>query len=514
MSRIDRLPPEYAAHAALVLDAIRTGARIEVAPPARWATRRDPRNPTMGGAAAVLSAALGEPFMPWQRQVADVALELDRDRPGAWRYQKVIVSVSRQSGKSTLMRAVRATKAIMQKDRLLLMTAQTGKDAKKQWNKLLTRSTAKGSPLVNALEIRKSQGSEALTFRNGSVISPFAPTPKSIHGDTVHHVDVDEVWSFGRDDGDALVEAIDPTQITVFDRQSWWLSTKGTHLSALLNDLIEEGRAAVVDPTTTTAYFEWSCPDNVDYFAPETVASFHPAVGLTQALPDIMAKAKGPRGTWFRAYLNRDQGGGSASTIVDLDDLAALSPSTLAPLPAGSELTLAYAVADDRSGACIWAAWLIDGQPHAQLVASGPGQSWLSTTLAILSRSLQPRIIAEGAAGFTRNTTKELTQAGITVERPTPAEYAEACTGFIGRVMDGTVTHGYKAADETDPHPDASAAARGTTALHDAFQAAVLAPMAGSRGIDARKSSGPVDHAQAAVVAVHYALNAPALQLY
>ena len=49
---------------------------------AKYATRRDPSRPTFGNRVAHVAAeVMGTPLMPWQRQVADVAMELyDRDR--------------------------------------------------------------------------------------------------------------------------------------------------------------------------------------------------------------------------------------------------------------------------------------------------------------------------------------------------------------------------------------------------------------------------------------------------
>jgi hypothetical protein len=44
--------------------------------PPLFATPRDPARETLGGAVAEIAEQLGTPFMPWQRQVADVALEL------------------------------------------------------------------------------------------------------------------------------------------------------------------------------------------------------------------------------------------------------------------------------------------------------------------------------------------------------------------------------------------------------------------------------------------------------
>ena len=56
--------------------------------------------PTRGGQVAKLSQAKGRPFMPWQQLAADVALEYDPDT-GLNRYSTIVVTVQRQSGKTT-----------------------------------------------------------------------------------------------------------------------------------------------------------------------------------------------------------------------------------------------------------------------------------------------------------------------------------------------------------------------------------------------------------------------------
>lgn len=506
------LPPVYAAHARHVLASIEAGRRPTQAPPAKYATARTPSNPTLGQAAARTSLALGEPFMPWQQLVADVALELDPARPGCWRYPLVVFSVPRQAGKTTLMRAIRTTVATVRRNRIILMTAQTGKDAKKQWNKLVTRATAQDSPLAPFTAVRQSQGSEALTLPNGSAISPFAPTPKSVHGDTVHMWDIDEAWAFSADEGQALIDALDPTQITVPDRQAFLFSTQGTADSAWWAEYVEAGRAATADPASRMAYFEWSAPTDedgapIEPYAPETVASFHPAVGHTQALPDLMDKAKGPAAVWRRAYLNLQPGKDAAASASGID-LGAWGELGLAEhgggsldVPAGAVVSIGYAVAGDRSGASIWAAWPHEtpqGQrTHLQLVASQPGAAWLPGALVELQRALAPRVIVANDGGLTRNATAEARRLGVQVTAYGVRDYTEASTGLVAAVADGDLTH------------DA------TQAIADAIEVAVLKPMGGSRGYDERASGGPIDHLQAALVAHHAAQAAtPTIQLF
>lgn len=498
------LPPAYAEHGARVLADVAAGRRPTACPPLAYATARTPSNRTAGRQAGGIARLLGEPFMPAQQLIADVALELDPDRPGAWRYQLVVVSLPRQAGKTSLMRAVRVHRAIMRPNLTALMTAQTGKDARKQWSKLAERVTAPDSPLRPFAHIRRSIGSEALAFVNGSRIAPFAPTPKSVHGDTVPLVDVDEGWSFGTEDGHALIEAIDPTQITVRDRQLWIFSTMGTAASTFFHELVDQGREAVSDPRSRMAYFECSAPDGADPLDPLTVASFHPAVGHTQRLDDLMVKARGNPAVWRRSYLNQ-RTATSGPAVVDLAEWDTLQAAR--ELPPADELVLAYAVAADRSGATIAAAWRAgfadDGRPvvHVAVVASQAGAAWLPRTVEELRRRLRPRTVGADDGGVTRNATTELRRLAGTddvVRALTVREYAEACAELLGAVQDGRLTHD------------------GAAQLRDALPAAVMRPMGGARGFDPRASSGPIDALQAATVAAWLALDdaTPTVQLF
>lgn len=493
---LEQLPPAWAAHAVHVFDCLDAGIKPTQAPPPVYATRRDPGNVSLGGSVLRASIALGEPLMPWQASVAMTSHELDPYRPGAWRYPVVIVTVPRQSGKTTLMRAVRVARATARAHQVILMTAQTGKDAKKQWNKMVARAQRDTSPLAPFAHVRKSQGSEALTFPNGSAISPFAPTPKSVHGDTTHLWDVDEAWAFGAEEGGALLDALDPTQITVIDGQAWIFSTMGTAISEWWNAYVDAGRLAVGDPQARVAYFEWSMPEGADPFAPATIASFHPAVGHTQELAKLMEKSSGSAAVWRRGYLNlRSEAGGGS--VVDAEEWAALAADH--PRPAGSNLVIGYAVADDRSGASIYAAWVTgEDSTHVQLVATNPGAAWLPNALKQLQDALAPRAIVADDYGHTRNATAEAQRLGVQVRVLTGREYSAACTDYLGRVADERISHD------------------GSHELADALAVAALRPMAGGRGFDARHSAGPIDALQAPVQAQWAAASdtTPTIQLF
>src|SRR5262245_60313361 len=150
----------------------------------RWATPRTPERATYGEGVARFAEALGYPLMPWQRHVADVALEVDPST-GRLAYRTVIVTVPRQSGKTTLLLGVAAHRALgFGQQQNIVYSAQTGLDARKKfvddWLPVLERS-----PLASAFTKRLTNGQEQLRWRNGSRHSIAATTDTAVHGQTI-----------------------------------------------------------------------------------------------------------------------------------------------------------------------------------------------------------------------------------------------------------------------------------------------------------------------------------------
>nr|WP_300339933.1 terminase large subunit [Actinomyces sp.] len=445
----------------------------------KYATPRTPTNPTFGARIAATAAFMGGTLMPWQRQVADVALELDPTNPGAWRYPVVVVSVPRQAGKSFLLRAVMVDRMMAYRDHEILMTAQTGKDARKRWKQINKALKVEKRP--GYFRTYASQGSERTEYaRTGSFISPFAPTPKSIHGDSLHLVTVDEAWAFDADAGLALETAINPSQLTIRDSQLWIVSTKGTSASAYLNNLIRAGRQAVGDPASRMAYFEWSADEEAaeaDPYSDRTLA-FHPALGHTQTADKIRSLATGDVSAWRRSILNLETATDTA--VVDLaiwDSLAAPVPP-----PAPDQACLAFDVAGDRSASTVAAAWTDGTDLHTAVLATAPGVDWLRPRLRSLAAAGY-RWVGADDSGPTRTVLADLRDEGLDVRALTTREYATACQLLLDRVRDGEVAHD------------------GADAVRQALSQASTRRLSGVTAFDAPRSAGPIDALRATTVA-------------
>jgi phage terminase large subunit-like protein len=219
----------------------------------RWFTPRSRHGD--GGVAertVAIAGQLGLPVLPWQRQVLETALErtAGEDSPtGRPAFRDVIVSVPRQSGKSTLALSLIVERMMSNPNSRILYSAQTRSAAREMmlsswWPRLL------GSPLAEQFKLFRGFGAETISHENGSQLQLLSATESAGHGETTDLVIVDEAWVHV----DARVEqSVRPTMATRRDAQFWIMSTAGTPRSLWWKKKLEAGRAAaemgIVDGT-------------------------------------------------------------------------------------------------------------------------------------------------------------------------------------------------------------------------------------------------------------------------
>lgn len=455
-----------------------TVAAVEPAAVApRYATPRSPERRSYGRAIAHVADSLGKPLMPWQRLVVDVGTELLDD--GSWAYPVVIVTVQRQSGKTTLVAPVNAHRCTVKRDARTWLTAQTRQDARDTWgevSKLVGRS-----PFGPYVTRRRSNGSEELAFPTGSSFRVFAPTEDALHGKANELVTVDEVWAFDDEQGTALEQAILPTFATT-GGQLWLLSTAGHAGSAWLRRYVDLGRAAVESGRRSgVAYFEFALSDEDAAIvevelqsddparrrrALELILRAHPAAGYTLRLDALeqAADTMSP-GDFLRAYGNRWSK--ATERVIPLgpwqDAQASAWPEPTVPVALGFDVAL------DRSSASIVAAWRdAPGERlRLDLVECHPGTAWLADRVAELVEARKPVAVAH-VGGPALDVADELAQRGVKVRGQevlglTATEYATACVGFLSDVVNGRLSV------RTDPDLDAAVDAAAQRPLGEAW---------------------------------------------
>ena len=326
-------------------------------------------------AAAIARRALGLDPLRWQRLVLNRGLErqLLGGRRSRWRYRVVVVTVGRQNGKSTLLRALIAHRLAGRRGETVGALSHLRSVAcEVMFNPLADAFTARGlRDLFDSHAIR-SNGVESLTLRatGGRLVMPSS-SERGGHGYSLDVAIVDEAWALK---DYRVPQAITPTQIARPDPQLWVVSTAGTSESLWLRELVEAGRAGGND---RLALFEWAAPAELD---PADVAAWeaaNPALGATittDELANAFAMATSPesRAEFERAHLNR------WTARIE----AIISPQAwracLAPeLSIGPELVLGFDVALDRSQASIVAAGVAGDRVLVELVATRAGTDWL-----------------------------------------------------------------------------------------------------------------------------------------
>ncbi|GIG64264.1 phage terminase large subunit family protein [Phytomonospora endophytica] len=434
--------------------------------PPRYATPRDLSRLTFGGKVAKVSASIGAPFMPWQRQVCDTALEITPT--GQWAYRVVVVTVPRQAGKSTLLGALSAHRCLTGRRRRVWMTAQTRADARDLW--LEHVDAIESSPLATLTTSRMSNGSEQLRYEAlASTLRPFSPGPEALHGKTTDLVSVDEAWAFDAVRGAELAQAIIPTQ-TTRDAQLWIVSTAGTATSAWLREFVDKGRALTADPrpadarTSTVAYFEWSLPDGAPVDV-ETVYAHHPARGYTLR-PEAIASAAEllPAGEFGRAYGNRWSAVLELAIPAELWE-AAREHEPPQPEPGGVVLTWDGPV--DGSSATVAIGWRdAGGRLVAEVADRREGTAWVVPRLVELAGRWRPRWAVADSRSPIAHVTDEARRHDALAEilhETSTTEYTRACAGLIAGMRAGTVRL------SADPVLDAAATAAARRSVGDGW---------------------------------------------
>ena len=256
-----------------------TSSRSSAAP--RWATPitpfRDNLAPGIAKTGRLLGfgTSLGPGLMPWQDDLNMVGTELDS--AGRFVYRQVVVEVMRQQGKSVDLLSMMVHRGLRRPGTQIAYTAQTRLDARHRlldvWWPRIARSR-----LAPFMDIRRGSGSEALIFRNGSLLGLVSNTQTSGHGDVLDLGVIDEAWA---QQDDHLEQAMRPAMMTR-DAQLWIVSAAGTEQSSYFRQKVEDGRArAELGLTDTGCYVGYSFADDEDPEDPATWRRRMPALGIT-----------------------------------------------------------------------------------------------------------------------------------------------------------------------------------------------------------------------------------------
>jgi len=401
--------------------------------PPLYATPRDPGRKTLGPAVARVAKALGTPLMPWQRLVADVAMEVD-PRTGLLVYSEVDLTTPRQQGKTKLELAVLVHRARTWAGSRMLYSAQDRIHARAKWEDDHV-ATLKRSPYSGEFGVRYQRGDEAIRWHNGSWHGITAPGEKAGHSDVLDVAVIDEAWAFEA----GLEQGLSPTMVTRPQPQLWVVSTAGTYRSAYLRGKVERGRARVQRASHGVAYFEWSAVEGADPADPATWRSCMPALGRTITQAKIAAEFERlDLADFARAYCNWWPSSIPADWLVigEAAWRALADPQSEAVDP----VAFAADVTPERSHAAIAVAGLrADGLGHGEVVDHRPGTGWVVPRLVELAGKWRPCAVVVDDTGPAGNLIAPLEAAGVEVTKPTGRGMAHAAGDLFDAVAEQTI---------------------------------------------------------------------------
>jgi len=390
-----------------------------------FATPRSQNRKTRGAMVAAIAAALGQPFMPWQQHVADVANELLPD--GSPAFREVIVSVPRQSGKTTLTLSQEVERCTTRgRPQKVAYTAQTGSDARK---KLLNDQVPilEKSPIWKQIRnVARANDNAGIVFSNGSRIDVLASNASAGHGRVLDLGIVDEAFD---DIDDRREQSMLPAMITRPDAQLWVVSTQGTDASVYLNRKIELGRAAALEGVTSgICYFEWAIDLDDDIHDPASWWRGMPALGHTVTEQAVAhAKSTMTDGEFRRAFGN--QRTRSSERVIPEVPWRVACRGDVAP---SGVLSFAVDVSPDRD----WSSIAVAGQGVVELVDHRGGTGWVVQRLVDLTATHGGTVTLE-TRGPVGALTVALRSAGVQVVELSTSDVTQACGAFYDDIADG-----------------------------------------------------------------------------
>lgn len=430
-----------------------------------------------------VSKYLGRTPMPWQRLAAHIiGARLPNGRP-KWPF--IVITVPRQSGKTTICSAVQFHKALALPGAKVWYTCDTGQKARQKWLELVddVQASPFHSPFVKVL---KTNGSEALKIPSlRSQVRPHPPNEDSLHGEQSDLNIIDEGWSFDEVEAANLMQAITPSQATRAHRQTIVISTMGSATSTWFHNLVDQGYSR--DPGIFL--LDYGIPFDADPTDLDIVAECHPAFGQTidrDALESALAQL-GPSG-FARGYGNLRTG--ARETLFPARVLA--QAATDAEMPADVDAVLGAAIDIDRTETAIAAAAMVDGVPFVEILDVRPGTSWGVKRLKHY-QELSDSLIVIDEIGPSSTLLADAKREKLKATSPTARELTTASAEVFDRLMhvDGEGMADPRIKFRSDP------------ALDLAFQIVDRRKLGDSWTWSRQKSSGSIAALEAATLALH-----------
>jgi phage terminase large subunit-like protein len=449
-----------------------------------------PSGPSRGADLIDLAEALGQPLLPWQQYVADAAHVVD-DR-GRWKHSTAGVLISRQNGKTHLLRLRIIAGLLLWDERLVLATAQSREVALEMFRGVVEMFEDTPWLARQVKRVSRTNGKEELELLGGARFKIVAPSEGGARGYSADLVIIDEARQHRTTD--AYAALVYTTQARP-NPQVWAVSNAGDAGSTVLNSLRDQALQSIANGEPgPLGWWEWSAEPGAKLDDTDAWVAANPALGHLVQPESLLARIKS-----------------DPPEIVRTEMLCQWVETLDSPFPAGTwaecyhenlELDpdlptfLAIDVTPDRRDAALVAVQQLD--EDAENLAAFVLDSWhaddtiddrkVAGQVATRAREYHARVVAFDrwtAAGIA----SRVAQVGIPVGDVSGSAFTQACDELLGAIVSKRLRH----AGQPLLTEQVAASARKQTGD-------------GGWRIVRRQSAGPVCASVALAMATHHAV--------
>ena len=408
-------------------------------PEPRYMTPRTPGAPSALRRTGQLAVALRRPLIPWQRETIRGATEINPDT-GTFRYSRIVISTPRQVGKTTIDGMMSTTNMLLGPDRRAWYTAQDGTKAREVFRGYMDQ--LENSYYKPAFpKMLRGNGAEMIQSLRGSEYRPFVPNAESLHSKQADRVTLDEVWTYSKIQGNAIIQAADAPMSTRLgttghEPQLIIMSTEGTAESEWYNPILDQLRT---EPDPETFFVDFGLRDDDDPTDLKTVARRHPGYGYLFNMASLrkrQAAYQGDVSGFARAYGNRRQGAQDRVIPVHTWNGGRIETE----IPEGVPVCIAAAVGvDDEDAAITMTGYHPDYGKITEVTEQGAGSSWTLLRLKEIQANAGYAVpIAIPDTGPSAHLHDQARRAGLNLLEGTNATAnAVACAGVLSGLETG-----------------------------------------------------------------------------
>lgn len=414
---------------------------------------------TAGDEAIELCREAGLRLDPWQCDCLRHSLGERRDGSGQyiWAARSVVIILSRQNGKGSLLEARVLYAALMEPKQTIGWTAHEHKTAKEAFRRMQTLIYGSDEFARHVKRVVGGNNETSIEFANGSRIIFATRTKGALRGFTIHLLIIDEAYALTEEQSGALLPVIS----AVRNPQVWY--TSSPPIDPLTGESLFILRESALRRAPSLFYADWGVQGHdlttiagLDLDDRELWRLTNPAYGRRPDGSGISDEAiLAERASMSREAFARERlgiwpprAGGGMIDLATWTELAELESI------AGEFVALALDVTPNRDhGAIGMFSVRPDGIGHVQLLDHRPGTEWMVERTLQLKSRWNPAAIAVDLRSPAGSLLGELAERGVResedMERPkrgdliipTTQDVGAATGQFIDAVRQATLRH-------------------------------------------------------------------------